>query len=919
MWAYVIHNIESATAQKELDTMHSEEQIPDTGKIFISAVSRTSVTVSGPPSRLKALFNKSQLFRDARSIPLPVYGGLCHAPHIFNEQDTRTIVSCSPSLQTVDATSSSMKPVYSTSTGLPYPAKNAPELYSCVISELLTQAICWDNVIANLVVKAQGYATSGAVLHCFGNSIPYMDLNTALKDNVSELKVPIHDIMPSVMEDQTSIRPRGTAQSKLAIVGMSCRLPGGAIDQQKFWDILEQGLDVSRPIPADRFDFATHYDPTGTDLNKSATQYMCAIDEPGLFDAPFFNMSPREAQTIDPQRRLALVTAYEALEQSGYVGNRTASTQLQRIGTYYGQAADDYREVNQGQEVSTYYIPGGCRAFGPGRINYFFKFAGPSYSIDTACSSGLAAVEVACKALWDGSVDTAVTGGVNVLTNPDGFSGLCSGHFLTKGHNACKTWDATADGYCRADGIVSLVIKRLEDAEADNDRILGTILGAGTNHSANAVSITHPHAGHQADLAREVLRQAAVDPLDVSYIELHGTGTQAGDSEEMKGIMDVYAPLTKRRSKDQPLYIGAVKANVGHGESVAGTTALMKTILMMQRNAIPRHIGIKTEINPKFPKDFDKRNLHIASEQIPWLKAIDRKRIAVINSFGAAGGPLSLRDPRQNHVIAVSAKTKGSLAGNIERLVAHLDTHPDVGLADLGYTTTARRYQHSYRTAIAAIDVSTVKKQLISRLDKLDSLKPVGKAVSPPIASTFTGQGASYKSMNLELYRDAPVFSEHMQHLDHLAQGQGFPSIIPAVDGSHEKDHSHAPVVTQLVLVCTEMALVKYWSSLEIKPDLVYGHSLGEYAALFTAGVLSASDAIFLVGRRASLLQERCKIGSHTMMAVRASLEQIVESAAGKPLYHRMHQRTLGYRAFRHNGRDGGGCRSARSRRLSHH
>ncbi|KAK3629711.1 Non-reducing polyketide synthase PKS8-1 [Elasticomyces elasticus] len=894
-WAYVIHNIESATAQKELDTMHSEEQIPDTGKIFISAVSRTSVTVSGPPSRLKALFNKSQLFRDARSIPLPVYGGLCHAPHIFNEQDTRTIVSGAASLQTIDAGSSMMKPVYSTSTGLPYAVSNGLELYSCVISELLTQAICWDNVVANLVVKAQGYATSGAVLHCFGNSIPLMDLNTALKDNVSGLKVAIHDIMPSVMEDQASIRPRGTAQSKLAIVGMSCRLPGGATDQQKFWNILEQGLDVSRPIPADRFDLATHYDPTGTDLNKSATQYMCAIDEPGLFDAPFFNMSPREAQTVDPQMRLALVTAYEALEQSGYVGNRTASTQLQRIGTYYGQAADDYREVNQGQEVSTYYIPGGCRAFGPGRINYFFKFAGPSYSIDTACSSGLAAVEIACKALWDGSVDTAITGGVNVLTNPDGFSGLCSGHFLTKGHNACKTWDATADGYCRADGIVSLVIKRLEDAEADNDRILGTVLGAGTNHSANAVSITHPHAGHQADLAREVLRQAAVDPLDVSYIELHGTGTQAGDSEEMKGVMDVYAPLTKRRSKDQPLYIGAVKANVGHGESVAGTTALLKTILMMQRNAIPRHIGIKTEINPKFPKDFDKRNLHIAFEQTPWLKAIDRKRIAVVNSFGAAGGNTTLlledaptrihtqTDPRLNHVVAVSAKTKGSLTGNIERLVAHLDAHPEVSLADLGYTTTARRYQHSYRVAIAATDMATVKKQLISRLDKLDSLKPVGKAVPPPIAFTFTGQGASYKSMSLELYRDAPVFREHMQHLDHLAQGQGFPSIIPAVDGSHGKDHSHAPVVTQLALVCTEMALVKYWSSLGIKPDLVYGHSLGEYAALFTAGVLSASDTIFLVGRRALLLQEKCKIGSHTMMAVRASLEQIAESAAGRP------------------------------------
>ena len=504
-------------------------------------------------------------------------------------------------------------------------------------------------------------------------------------------------------------------------------------------------------------------------------------------------------------------------------------------------------------------------------------------------------LKVACKALWDGSVDTAITGGVNVLTNPDGFSGLCSGHFLTKGHNACKTWDATADGYCRADGIVSLVIKRLEDAEADNDRILGTILGAGTNHSANAVSITHPHAGHQSDLARDVLRQAAVDPLDVSFIELHGTGTQAGDWEEMQGVMDVYAPITKRRSKDQPLYIGAVKSNIGHGESVAGTTALLKVLMMMQKHSIPRHVGIKTEINPKFPNDFDKRNLHIPFEETPWLKAIDRKRIAVVNSFGAAGGNTMMLledaptrkhtegDPRQTHVVTVSAKTKGSLSGNIERLIAHLDAHPQASLADLGYTTTARRHQHSYQIAIAATEVAAVKRQLTSHLDKLDIIKPVGKSMPPPIAFTFTGQGASYKSMSLELYRDAPVFREHTQHLDHIAQGQGFPTILPAIDGSHEKDYSHAPVVTQVALVCTEIALAKYWSSLGVKPDLVYGHSLGEYASLHVAGVLSASDAIFLVGRRALLLQERCKVGSHAMMAVRASLEQIAESAADKP------------------------------------
>ena len=393
-WAYVVHNVDPAAAQKELDAMHCREEIPDTGKIFISAVSRTSVTVSGPPARLKALFNKSEFFRGSKFITLPVYGGLCHASHIYGAQDTQSIVHGS-SLNALSKKAWPVIPVYSTSTGLPYPAKNAVELFECVVSELLTHAIYWDYVIRGLVDRVKCTDASEAVLYCFGNSIPLNDLNTALKSSTPHLEVSIHDLMPwSSQVAPRDTTPRSTKQSKLAIVGMSCRLPGGATNTEKFWELLEKGLDVSRQIPSDRFDVDTHYDPTGKQLNKSMTQYGCFIDEPGLFDAPFFNMSPREAQVVDPQMRLALVTAYEALERAGYVGNRTAATQLQRIGTYYGQAADDYREVNQGQEVSTYYIPGGCRAFGPGRINYFFKFAGPSYSIDTACSSGLAAIEV---------------------------------------------------------------------------------------------------------------------------------------------------------------------------------------------------------------------------------------------------------------------------------------------------------------------------------------------------------------------------------------------------------------------------------------------------------------------------------------------------------------------------------------------
>lgn len=480
-----------------------------------------------------------------------------------------------------------------------------------------------------------------------------------------------------------------------------------------------------------------------------------------------------------------------------------------------------------------------------------------------------------------------------MLTNPDGFAGLSHGHFLTKGHNACKTWDATADGYCRADGVGSLVIKKYEDAIADNDGILGVILGAGTNHSADAVSITHPHAGHQAYLSRQVLRQAGVNPFDVSYVELHGTGTQAGDLQEMKGIMDVYAPSGSSRRSDQTLHIGAVKANMGHGESVAGTTALIKVLLMLQKSAIPPHVGIKTEINPKLPKDFSERNVHIPFSLTPWQQVRGRKRIAVVNNFGAAGGNTTMvleeapvrtiteTDPRQTHVVAVSAKTKTSLAANIKNLVQYLDTNPATNLTDLSYTTTARRYHHSHRVATASSSISQLRKQLMNHLDKIDSTRPISKSDFPPVAFTFTGQGASFKSMSLELYRDASTFREHIQYLDSLGQAQGFPSFIPAVDGSHPKDYEHPPVVTQLALVCVEMSLAKYWSTLGIKPDVVMGHSLGEFAAMNVAGVTTASETIFMVGRRAKLLEDKCLSGSHSMMAVRASVAQIAENSAG--------------------------------------
>lgn len=494
----------------------------------------------------------------------------------------------------------------------------------------------------------------------------------------------------------------------------------------------------------------------------------------------------------------------------------------------------------------------------------------------------------------------AVAGGMNVLTNSDAFAGLSKGHFLSKTPNACKTWDCEADGYCRADGVASVIIKRLEDAEADNDNILGVILAAGTNHSAEAVSITHPHAGHQADLTRQLLDQAAVDPLDVSFVEMHGTGTQAGDAQEIQSVTEVFAPnkgSARRRSANQPLHIGAVKSNLGHGEAVAGTTALLKVLMMLQKEAIPPHVGIKNSINPGFPQDLDRRQLHIPFQKVPWPRIPGgRKRIAVINNFSAAGGNTSVvieeaplrqplvsepaEDPRPTHVVAISAKGKASLKGNLTRLLAHLDAHAEeISLPSLSYTTTARRYHHNHRIALAVSDLPSLRRQLSSHIASTDPPKPIPSTGEPSIVFSFTGQGASQRSMSLSLYHHSPTFREQIHRLDALCVSQGFSSIIPVIDGSFPSDYKgHSPTVTQLALVAVEIALAGYWASLGIRPDVVVGHSLGEYAALHVAGVLSAADALYLVGTRAKLLEEKCQVGSHKMLAVRASEADISEA-----------------------------------------
>ena len=600
-----------------------------------------------------------------------------------------------------------------------------------------------------------------------------------------------------------------------------------------------------------------------------------------------------QAEQTDPMHRLALVTAYEALEMSGYSPNRTPSTNKKRIGTFYGQASDDWRELNGTQNISTYAVPGGERAFANGRINYFFKFSGPSFNIDTACSSGLAAVQAGCSALWAGEVDTVLADGLSVITNPDNYCMLGKGHFLSK-TGQCKVWDKNADGYYRADGIGSVVIKRLEDAEADNDNIITTILGGATNHSAEAISITHPHADSQKDNYNQVMHGAGGNPLDVSYIKLHGTGTQAGDAEESESVVDVFAPLVPRRRNDQRLQLSAVKSNIGHGEAAAGIASLIKSLLVYQKGFLPKHVGILSEINPIISKDLEKRNCGLTMENTARPRIIGKKRVQVVNSFGAHGGNTTIlledaperlrigKDPSTTYPVAISAKGKHSLKGNIEQMLAFLDENPKTDLGDLSYTVCARRIHHNTRIATSASSIAQLQKFLLFSLEKASEARPI-PTLPPAVAFAFSGQGAFYKGIGAQLFEHFPNYRQQVIQLDHIAQQFGFPSVIPAVNGTI--DDGVSPLITQLTIVVVQIALARFWALLGVRPSAVIGHSLGEYAALVVAGVISAADAIFLVGKRAQLTVATCEIGSHVMLSVRASPEDIEKLSTSKDWY----------------------------------
>lgn len=813
---------------------------------------------------------------------LPVFAPF-HASHIFSDNDVERIVqSFPPTLSDV----ASKFTLLSHLDGKASTPQTLRAYLAVAVKAVLREHLASDDILPSIEDTVQ----LGLAQHCTIISIGTpsgVRLAAMIQDSgISTGNVTYVDDKAILTGITTSDHAK---QPKIAITGFSGRFPE-AENIHQFWDMLRAGVDTHSETPPSRWDVKTHVDPTLKGKNTSGTPWGCWLNNPGLFDRSFFAISPREAPQMDPAQRLALMCAYEALEMAGLVPDSTPSTMRSRVGVFIGATSNDWCETNSAQDVDFYFIPGGNRAFIPGRINYYFKFSGPSFSVDTACSSSLAATHLACNALWRKEIDTAIVGGTNILTNPDVTAGLDRGHFLSRTGN-CKSFDDGADGYCRGEGVGIVVLKRLADAQAENDPIYGCILSAVTNHSAEAESITRPHVGAQQALFSQILGNGGVHPNDISYVEMHGTGTQAGDGREMSSVSSTFAPWPPGdpRSRDSDLYVGSVKANVGHGESVSGVTGLIKVLLMMQKNEIPPHCGIKTKINQTFPPDLHERRIQIAKKPTPWTRTTKPRR-ALVNNFSAAGGNSCILvedgpgqateskrpDTRPAHVVTLSAKTQTALDANIRSMANFLQTSNAVSLPDLAYTSTARRVHHNFRAAYVARTVQELTKNL-----EEDAAHPPQQARgAPKMVFAFSGQGSNHVGMGKYLYDTNATVRTDLNRFDAIVQDQGFGPILPYIRGI-EATHEASPLTVQLAHVSLQMALARLWRSWGIMPVAVVGHSLGEYAALNYAGVLSDFDVLSICGQRAKLLAAHCKAGTHAMLAVRSSQDEVAASLDG--------------------------------------
>ncbi|NEP49203.1 MAG: SDR family NAD(P)-dependent oxidoreductase [Moorea sp. SIO3C2] len=686
----------------------------------------------------------------------------------------------------------------------------------------------------------------------------------------------------------------------IAIIGMSGRFPGGASTPEAFWDLLQNGVDAITEVPKERWHIDDHYDPDPKVPGKIYTRYGGFIDNIQEFDANFFGISPKETIHLDPQQRLLLEVSWEALERSG-----TNPRQLQgsKTGVFIGIGANDYtqRILSQGREqIDAYMATGNANSTASGRISYILGFLGPNLAVDTACSSSLVSIHLACSSLRNQECNLALAGGVHLLMSPELSISFSKARMLSF-DGRCKTFDISADGFVRGEGCGIVVLKRLSDAVADKDNIMALIRGSAINQDGDTSGLTVPNGLSQELVIRQALENGEVDPASVSYIEAHGTGTSLGDPIEVGAIGTVFR---KTHSQEQPLIIGSVKTNIGHLEGAAGIVGLMKVVLQLQNHKIAPSLHFN-QPNPYI--NWSELPVQVATKLTSW-ETNGKSRIAGVSSFGFSGtnahivleeAPTEVRIQklevrseeeyieRSLHLLTLSAKTETALNVLVSSYQNYLTIHPEVRIADICYTANTGRTHFNHRLAVVAPDRQELVEKLRQHNKKEEvagvySGKLLNNTTTSPIAFLFTGQGSQYVNMGRQLYQQALTFREVInQCAEILSSVETFKetSLLEILYPS-EADKSNSFLLdrtayTQPALFAVEYALAKLWESWGIKPDVVMGHSVGEYVAATIAGVFSLEDGLKLISARGKLMQQLPAGGE--MVSVMASQSKVRE------------------------------------------